>query len=207
MDLLAKIRMVNAELQKNTDIKDILKRIPELVYHLIETNIYIFSSHGNLLGAAANERTEHNLVYAMLSKQGVLEGKTGIGSGEPIDWNAIPDEFKMLIESNHAAIVPIICGRENYGSIFFHRQSKPLGDADRILVEYVSSFLGLKLRRIQVKRREAEAHIRAKAQLAIQSLTHSELEAAKLIFQELGGKDGLLIASEAAKNSESPALS
>ena len=68
-----------------------------------------------------------------------------------------------------------------------------------ILTEYVATYIGLMLHRSQEKRREVEARRQAKAQRAIQSLTHSELGAAELIFQELGGKDGLLVASEAAK--------
>ena len=45
---------------------------------------------------------------------------------------------------------------------------------------------------------EEEARSKAVVQMAISSLSYSELEAIEHIFEELGGKEGLLVASKVA---------
>lgn len=208
MDLLEKIRIINKELQKNSDIQDNLKKLPELLYNLMDANIYIISHHGNLLGAASNQRIEQDLVRTTLNKQKPsemhgnnleMQHKAGVYGDSNKEYLTVPAEYKNLFKDEIAAVVPIISGRESYGSIYINRLHKPVCEEDLILAEYVATYIGLMLHRSQEKRREVEARRQTKAQRAIQSLTHSELGAAELIFQELGGKDGLLVASEAAK--------
>jgi len=208
MDLLEKIRIINNELQKNLDIQDNLKKLPELLSNLMDANIYIISRQGNLLGAASNQRIEHDLLQTTLNKEEPSEmhgnylqmlHKAEVYEDLHKEYSAVPAAYRKLFKDEIAAVVPIISGKENYGSIYINRPHKPLSEEDLILAEYVSTYIGVMLHRSKEKRREVEARRQAKAQRAIQSLTHSELRAAELIFQELEGKDGLLVASEAAK--------
>lgn len=72
------------------------------------------------------------------------------------------------------------------------------GDDDLILAEYGSTIVGMEIIRERAEEIEMEARSRAVVSVAVNSLSFSELEAVEHIFEELGGKEGLLVASKIA---------
>ena len=71
-------------------------------------------------------------------------------------------------------------------------------DDDLILGEYGATVVGMEILREKAEEIEDDARSKAVVQMAISSLSYSELEAIEHIFEELNGKEGLLVASKIA---------
>ena len=71
-------------------------------------------------------------------------------------------------------------------------------DDDLVLAEYGATVVGMEILREKAEEIEEEARSKAVVQMAISSLSYSELEAIEHIFEELDGKEGLLVASKIA---------
>ena len=69
---------------------------------------------------------------------------------------------------------------------------------DLVLGEYGASVVGMEILRSRTEKIEKEARKKAAVQIAIDTLSYSELEAIEHIFEELDGKEGLLVASKIA---------
>ena len=67
-----------------------------------------------------------------------------------------------------------------------------------MLAEYGSTVVGMEILREKAEEIEEEARSKAIVQMAINSLSYSELEAIEHIFEELDGTEGLLVASKIA---------
>ena len=66
------------------------------------------------------------------------------------------------------------------------------------LAEYGATVVGMEILREKADEIEGEARSKAVVQMAISSLSYSELEAIEHIFEELNGSEGLLVASKIA---------
>ena len=75
---------------------------------------------------------------------------------------------------------------------------KPFADEDLVLAEYGATIVGMEI--MKAKNEELEVITRKKTmvQVAIGTLSYSELEAIEHIFRELDGMEGLLVASKIA---------
>jgi len=69
---------------------------------------------------------------------------------------------------------------------------------DLILAEYGATVIGMEILRTRADKIEEEARNKAVVQMAIGTLSYSELEAVENIFAELDGDEGILVASKIA---------
>ena len=69
---------------------------------------------------------------------------------------------------------------------------------DLVLAEHSTTIVGMEMLRAKQDELEEEARKKAVVQLAIGTLSYSELEAVEHIFNELEGNEGLLVASKIA---------
>ena len=105
---------------------------------------------------------------------------------------------KCLTEDKLTTIVPIIGNRERIGTLILARFGKNFTEDDLVLVEYSATVVGMEMLSAKQSQLEAEARKKAVVQLAIGTLSYSELEAVEHIFNELQGNEGLLVASKIA---------
>ena len=68
------------------------------------------------------------------------------------------------------------------------RLAEQFDDDDLILAEYGATVVGMEILREKAEEIEEEARSKAVVQMAISSLSYSELEAIEHIFEELNGK-------------------
>jgi transcriptional pleiotropic repressor len=87
---------------------------------------------------------------------------------------------------------------DRIGTLIVSREDRPFGEDDLILAEYGSTIIGMEILRERAEEIEQEARSKAIVQVAVGSLSFSELEAVEHIFDELNGKEGLLVASKVA---------
>ncbi|MFH4082277.1 GTP-sensing pleiotropic transcriptional regulator CodY, partial [Acinetobacter baumannii] len=81
-------------------------------------------------------------------------------------------------------IVPIVGGGERLGTLVLARLGQEFLDDDLILAEYSSTVVGMEILREKAEEIEEEARSKAVVQMAISSLSYSELEAIEHIFEE-----------------------
>lgn len=114
------------------------------------------------------------------------------------EYTAFPIENRDLFQSGLTTIVPIIGGGDRLGTLILSRLQDTFTDDDLILAEYGATVVGMEILREKAEEIEEEARSKAVVQMAISSLSYSELEAIEHIFEELDGNEGLLVASKIA---------
>ena len=83
-------------------------------------------------------------------------------------------------------------------SLVIARKEGAFNEEDLVLAEYAATVVGMEIIRAKSEEFEEEARKKAVVQMAIGTLSFSELEAIEHIFNELDGTEGLLVASKIA---------
>lgn len=208
MDLLSKTRKISKILQKSaTNHLVNFDDIAQALCDVIASNIYVVSPEGKLLGMAINHEFENNRMQEYISQRQfpteyarlLMEvDKTLSNEGVDSPYTAYPTEMKDAFREGFTTLVPIIGGGDHLGILVLSRMGKAFVEDDLILAEYGATVVGMEILRERAGKVEEEARSRAVVQLAVSSLSFSELEAAEHIFSELDGLEGLLVASKIA---------
>lgn len=207
MNLLTKTRKINSMLQASAGQQVNFKEMAESLSQVIECNVFIVSRKGKLLGFDINQQIDNDRMIRMLEERQFPEEYTKnlfkvteTSSNLDVDseFTAFPVENKDLFKDGLTTIVPINGGGERLGTLILARIKDAFGDDDLILAEYGATVVGMEILREKSEEIEIEARSKAVVQMAINSLSYSELEAIEHIFEELNGKEGLLVASKIA---------
>lgn len=205
--LLTKTRMLNKILQKTGAEPVVFDDICNLLSEVLSCNVYIISRKGKVLGYNFSEGFECDTVKdkvieemrfpeqynnKLLNVHETLSNLTNNGVCVFEDGNSCNLDNKLT------TIVPIIGNRERLGTLLFARFDEKFTDEDLVLAEYSATIIGLEILRSKNDEIEEEARKKAVVQLAIGTLSYSELEAVEHIFNELDGSEGLLVASKIA---------
>ncbi|WP_335870709.1 GTP-sensing pleiotropic transcriptional regulator CodY [Bacillus sp. 2205SS5-2] len=207
MNLLSKTRKINSMLQNSAGKPVNFKEMSETLSTVIEANVFVVSRRGKLLGFAVNQLIENERMKQMLEDRQFPEAYTknlfNISETSPnlnveSEYTAFPVENKDLFKNGLTTIVPIIGGGDRLGTLILARLEASFEDDDLILGEYGATVVGMEILREKGEEIEVEARSKAVVQMAISSLSYSELEAIEHIFEELNGHEGLLVASKIA---------
>src|SRR5690606_6732911 len=162
---------------------------------------------GKLLGFSIKQEIENERMKKMLEErqfpQSYTESLFKVSETTPnleidSEFTAFPVENKDLFQDGLTTIVPIIGGGERLGTLILSRLKDKFENDDLLLAEYGATVVGMEILHQKTEEIEEEARSKAVVQMAISSLSYSELEAIEHIFEELGGKEGLLVASKIA---------
>lgn len=179
----------------------------ETLRDVIDSNIFVVSRRGKLLGYSINQQIENDRMKKMLEDRQFPEEYTKNLFNVPetssnldinSEYTAFPVENRDLFQAGLTTIVPIIGGGERLGTLILSRLQDQFNDDDLILAEYGATVVGMEILREKAEEIEEEARSKAVVQMAISSLSYSELEAIEHIFEELDGNEGLLVASKIA---------
>lgn len=207
MNLLGKTRTINAMLQKAAGKPVNFKEMSETLSQVIEANVFVVSRRGKLLGYAINQQIENERMKQMLADRQFPEEYTqnlfNVQETSPnldvnSEYTAFPVENREFFKKGLTTIVPIIGGGERLGTLILARLEASFEDDDLIMGEYGATVVGMEILREKAEEIEVEARSKAVVQMAISSLSYSELEAIEHIFEELNGNEGLLVASKIA---------
>ncbi|MBO4838418.1 MAG: GTP-sensing pleiotropic transcriptional regulator CodY [Lachnospiraceae bacterium] len=97
-----------------------------------------------------------------------------------------------------AIIAPVEISRVRLGTLFIYREGKGFDVDDIILTEHATMIIGLEMRRSLSEEASREFRMQQAARSAVATLSASELEAVRYILDELGGTEGILVASKIA---------
>ncbi|MDN5312988.1 MAG: transcriptional pleiotropic repressor [Thermoanaerobacteraceae bacterium] len=206
--LLEKTRRINKLLQRSAgypvDFNEVCKTLGEV----LTANAYVASRKGKVLGYYLMENYDCDAVQDEVLEEKMFpkhyndklleihETKSNVSQ------DTLECVFDNLTKCPHpdklTTIVPINGGGERLGTLVLARFGDKFTDEDLVLAEYSATVVGMEILRSKSEEIEEEARKKAVVQLAIGTLSFSELEAVEHIFEELDGNEGLLVASKIA---------
>jgi transcriptional pleiotropic repressor len=207
MDLLSKTRRINRMLQKSAGHAVNFNEMAQVLSDVIEANIFVVSRKGKLLGLAIAQEIDNERLRKMFEERRFPEEystnllkveETSANLGVESPYTIFPVEMKEVFPTGLTTIVPIIGGGDRLGTLILGRVNNQFVEDDLILAEVGATVVGMEILRERAEAIEEEARSKAVVQMAIGSLSYSELEAVEHIFEELEGKEGLLVASKIA---------
>jgi len=204
MTLLMKTRTLNQLLQKAAGKPLNFREMAEGLRDTMQSDVFVASRRGKILGAAHSAefpemwlRRDHpeELRFPAETNERFLRITETAANISPVETLS---PVEAAFGNSVITIVPIIGGADRLGTIVLSRQGHTFGDDDLILAEYGSTIIGMEILRERAEERETQARSKAIVSVAVNSLSFSEMEAVEQIFEQLEGKEGLLVASKIA---------
>ncbi len=206
--LLEKSRKINRLLQRTGGRPVNFLEMAEVLKDAIKCNVYITSQKGKILGYSLLDDFECDIMEQKVLEVGHFpeDYNRGLMRIHDTKENVKQKEGKCVFANEEdclytdklTTIVPVVGGGDRLGTLVIARYGKEFTDEDLILAEYGASVVGMEILRSKSERIEKEARKKAAVQIAIDTLSYSELEAIEHIFDELDGSEGLLVASKVA---------
>lgn len=203
VQLLDKTRKINKLLHNNSSSKVVFNDICKVLTEILASNVLVISRKGKVLGSSVcNGIVEikelivdevGGFVDVLLNERllGILSTK------ENVNLQTLGFEGAN-IEQYRAIITPIDIAGERLGTLFIYKSDKSYDIDDIILSEYGTTVVGLEMMRSVNEESAEEARKIQVVKSAVSTLSFSELEAIIHIFEELEGREGILVASKIA---------
>ena len=205
--LLNKTRRLNKILQKGGKDPVVFDDLCKLLSEVLSCNVYIISRKGKVLGHTFLEDFECDIMRNYVINEGrfptsyndLLLKITETVANTKSNGNCVfKGEGACTVADKISTIVPIIGNRERMGTLLLARFGEEFTENDLVLAEHSTTIVRMEMLRAKQDQLEEEARKKAVVQLAIGTLSYSELEAVEHIFNELNGNEGLLVASKIA---------
>lgn len=200
--LLEKTRRVNRLLQRSAGTQVNFNEMAEALSELLNANVYVASRKGKVLGSGVRHGvTEGSLTGAVFSEEfnnrlmKIDETTPNTTFGRLV---LVKEGAELYFDEPLVTIVPINGGGERLGTLILGRSEGEFGDEELVLSELGATVVGMEILRSHAAEMEEEARKKAAVQVALGTLSYSELEAVQHIFDELDGNEGLLVASKIA---------
>ena len=203
VQLLDKTRKINKLLHNNNSSKVVFNDICDVLTETMEANVLVVSKKGKILGIGHCAGVE--LIQELIeNKVGTLVDKmlnermlNVLSTKENVNLQTLG--FSPEVAKGYQAIVtPIDIAGERLGTLFMYKKEEAYEIDDIILSEYGTTVVGLEMLRSVNEESAEEIRKEQIVQSAIGTLSFSELEAIIHIFDELEGKEGILVASKIA---------
>ena len=207
MTLLSKTRKINSNLQKSAGQAIDFNEISEILSVVIGANIFVVSPTGKLLGLNIIKTFDNDRVMRMVEERQFPEEYSSlllkqdntifnIGIDNPL--TSFPVEMKEVFGNSFTALIPIVGGGQRVATLIIGRLNQPFTDEDLVLGEYSATVIGMEILRVKSEQIEKESRESAMVDIAIRSLSYSEIEAIHQVFDHLSDREGLLVASKIA---------
>lgn len=202
VQLLDKTRKINKLLHNNNSSKVVFNDICEVLKEILNSNILVISKKGKVLGTGVCDGVTEikeliadevgGFIDTLLNERllGILSTKENVN----LETLGFVNDAKKYT----AIITPIDIAGERLGTLFVYREDSQYDIDDIILSEYGTTVVGLEMMRSVNEENTEEVRKIQIVKSAISTLSFSELEAITHIFEEMEGKEGILVASKIA---------
>ena len=203
VQLLDKTRKINKLLHNNNSHKVVFNDICQVLSDILDANILVISKKGKVLGVTNKEEVKPLSELIMNEIGDHIDNDLNerllniLSTKENVNLETLGFELPD-IDSYVALITPIDIAGERLGTLFQYRKHDQFNIDDIILSEYGTTVVGLEMMRSVNEENAEESRKVAIVRSAISTLSFSELDAIKHIFKELGGNEGILVASRIA---------
>lgn len=191
MAVLDKVRQFRELIQKE-DFGADLNKVAQSMAEILEADLYFLGKDGSVVaGSVTGGQNELNpeiqqrmafifqpAVNLPLETSLFKDGKGG-------------DGFLLTV-------YPLIVAGNRWGNLLLIRKKQRFSDEEVILVETAALASSILLGGVGVEKKDKEGQLKTNSQVALSSLSYSELEAIRNVFSELGGEEGFLVASKVA---------
>jgi len=207
-ELLRKTRAINRLLQKSAGYTVNFQEIAAVLSENIDCSVYIIDNKGKVLG--------YNYLKGFTCEvmQEIVESPEGFPREYYENLVHINETYANVCQKANACvfsftnpckfnnkvttIIPIIGAGIRLGTLVLAKFNVNFTSEDLILAEYGATVVGMEILRSRADRLEEMARKKAAVQVALATLSYSELDAIRHIFEELEGEEGLLVASKIA---------
>ena len=206
--LLEKTRTVNKLIQRAAGNPVDFEEMAKVLSQAVIANIYIVGRRGKILGYSFMKQFEcgtmedivvHSERFPESYNEGLMRvGETKTNTAQVANGCVFNGNEPCHFTNKLTTIVPILGGGERVGTLVLAKYDEEFEEEDLVLAEYGATVVGMEILRVKAERAEEEARKKAAVQIAVGTLSYSELEAVEHIFAELGGGEGLLVASKIA---------
>ena len=205
VQLLDKTRKINKLLHNNHSQRVDFNDICDVLSSILESNVLVISQKGKVLGAGCWNNIERidelitadvgGFVDKMLNERllGVLSTKENV--------NLLTLGFTSGNERKYKALIaPVDIAGERLGTLFMYKCINDYDIDDIILCEYGATVVGLEMMSSVCNENAEDERKKKIVKSAISTLSASELQAIKAVFDALDGTEGILVASRIADN-------
>ena len=192
VQLLDKTRKIGKLLHNNNSGKVVFNDICDVLKDILGSNVLVISRKGKVLGVGDLDMVESIMELIVDHVGGFIDSMLNerllsvLSTKENVNLETLGFE-NVDTKRYRAVITPIEISGERLGTLFLYKCDAQYDIDDIILCEYGTTVVGLEmLRAVSV------------VKSAISTLSFSEMEAITHIFDELGGMEGILVASKIA---------
>ncbi|WP_233095882.1 GTP-sensing pleiotropic transcriptional regulator CodY [Alicyclobacillus sp. SO9] len=208
LKLLEKVQELGQLLRSSSDHVD-FHDVAEFLSKVMTCNAYIVGRKGKILGYGVVEHaltdewmrimTEEQRFPGDFNKHLLRVEDTVVNLKDKEPFYVFSPEENESFRSKHIIVAPVVGTRERQGTIVFARSSSPFEDEDLVLAEYSATIVALEVVHARQQAKEEEGRQRALAHLAVESLSFSELQAAKYLLDAVrNSQDGIVVSSQIA---------
>ena len=205
--LLDKTRKINKLLHNNNSTVFIFSDICNVLADILKSNVLFISSTGKVLGIGSNPNINQIEEYLNVPIKKYIDGDLNerllevLSTKENVNLETLGFD-KEKTNNYYGLITPIDIAGERHGTLFVYRTDSQYNIEDIILAEYGSTVVGLEMIRSISDENDRNTRNRNVLDGAIKSLSISERKAIKVMFTELNGTEGIVVASKIAKTAD-----
>lgn len=208
-DILTKVRKLNWLFQESPTGAFSFNEMCGILSDLMDANVYVANMKGKVIGVSYKIKSDSATISDPETQAEVFPGEYNeefIKVKETVANVTGEDALKIFkydydTSDKLHTLVPILGGGKRWGTLILTRYAPEFVAEDLVLAEYGATIIGMEIQRKKSVEEEEEERQIAMVQMAIGTLSYSEVEAVQQIFAELDGNEGLLVASKIADRS------
>lgn len=205
-EMLKKTRKINKTLQKSGGSNVSFDLLSSVLGEVLYSNVYVVSSKGKVLGLHLHDKQDSSVIIDKSTNQEMFPQDYNENMQKLMDTleNITGDKLLEIFpleqkrKEKFATIVPVLGSNQRLGTLVVSRYNDKYEDDDLVIAEYSATVIGLEILRSEGEELEEQMRNKTVVQMAIGTLSYSELEAVEHIFEVLDGKEGLVVASKIA---------
>lgn len=199
--LLRNIRSLNRMVQRAGISRPIYEDLCAMSADMLDASVLLASREGVVICLYQNlDHTGSS--FCELSAGEHLEENCASSLNRVLDtWEGAKAEkfgFPKGSGNQYAVMLPLESSAERMGTLIYQRADRDFEALEVAVMEYAAAIICINYAQVIMADKEKEKQQAEICRGALASLSYSELEASISIFKQLGGKEGMLVASKIA---------
>lgn len=199
--LLKDIRNLNRMMQRAGVLKPVYEDLCAMSGDMLDASVLLASREGRIVCL------HHGLDHPGSSFQNLQEGENleeacASSLNRVLDtWEGAKAEkfgFPKGEGVQYSVMLPMESGAERMGTLIYQRAERDFEALEVAVMEFAAAIICANYAQVIMANKEKERQQAEICRGALASLSYSELEASISIFEQLGGKEGMLVASKIA---------
>lgn len=192
--LLERTRLLTRLLQSQVSGQVRFTDLAAALSESLSAQVGIVSRKGKLLAVSPAIEAEGAITLSDKSNQFLLN-QSETTTHTNVELTGENDDTPVAMEFEILSVFPVFSGAERLGTMLVE---KALDEKGLVLAEFATTVVGMEILHAHQGADQEISRKGAAAKMAFNTLSYSETEAMVHVFKELGGSEGLLVASKIA---------